>query len=157
MTDVTFNVTVHFSNGVSIQRGVPLSKAAKLSVKNNVIVPPDTEYVEIKSINDSIVIPLNMTFVIPLSPDFRHVDSVSRYMLYTRDHGRCAYCGKELKKTEATIDHILPVSQGGQTTWDNVALACSKCNCRKDNRTPEQAGMKLMIKPYNPKRAYKKK
>lgn len=157
IADISFCVTVHFQNGVTIERQVPLSKAYKLSSKPNVIIPNDTEIVEIKGVKGSIIVPINMTFVVNISPDFRHVDSVSRYMLYTRDHGRCAYCGKELKKTEATIDHILPVSQGGETTWENVALSCSKCNCKKDNRTPHQAGMKLMVKPYNPKKSFRKK
>ena len=152
IADISFHVTVHFQNGVTIEKQVPLSKAYKLSSKSNVIIPTDTEIVEIKGVNGSIVIPVNMTFVVNISPDFRHVDSVSRYMLYTRAHGRCAYCGKELKKTEATIDHIIPVSQGGETSWENIALSCSKCNCKKDNRNPKQANMPLLITPYNPKR-----
>jgi 5-methylcytosine-specific restriction endonuclease McrA len=51
---------------------------------------------------------------------------------------------------ELTIDHVMPRSQGGQTTWENCALACVPCNARKANRTPEQAGMRLRKKPARP-------
>ncbi len=154
-TNLNFNITIYFANGVMIQRDAPLSKAAKLSMKENVIIPEDTEYVEIKGINSSMIIPQNMVFVIQTAPDFKHVDRVSRYMLYRRDGGRCAYCGQALGQREATIDHIIPRSQGGQTVWENVALACHSCNTKKDNKTPHQAEMKLRVKPYNPKKCMK--
>lgn len=155
MTDVTFTITIHFGNGVTIEQSVPLSKAAKLAMKENVLVADDTEYVEIRSINNSIIIPLNMMFVVQKSPKFQHLDRVSRFMLYKRDGGRCSYCEKEISQKEATIDHVIPKSQGGSTSWENVVLCCKKCNCIKDNRTPEEAGMKLKVVPYNPKRKKK--
>lgn len=155
MATPMINVTIHFSNGVSIERGVPLKKALKFLYKNNLIIPEDTDYIEVCSINSSVIVPLNMTFVIPTSPEFRNVESVSRYMLYKRDDGKCSYCGKEISQHEATIDHIIPKAQGGKTVWENVALSCRRCNCLKDSRTPEQAKMKLKITPYNPKRKRK--
>lgn len=155
-TNMNFNITIFFANGAMIQREAPLSKAAKLSMKENVIVPEDTDYVEVKGINSSMIIPLNMVFVVSTSPDFKHVDRVSRYMLYRRDNGRCGYCGAALGQREATIDHIIPKSQGGKTTWENVVLACQKCNSKKDNKTPHQAEMTLRVKPYNPKKSIKR-
>ena len=152
-TDITFNVTVYFSNGVTIQKEVPLSKAAKLSQKVNVLIDPESELYEVKGLNgQTMVIPINMTFVINAAPIFQHVDRVSRYMLYKRDNQKCAYCQKDISQKEATIDHVIPRFLGGQTTWENCVLACRRCNCKKDNRTPEQAGMKLHVVPYNPKR-----
>lgn len=152
MKNSNFNVTIHFNNGISIERVVPLSKAAKLSSKKNVIVPSDTEFVEVRSINNSIIIPLNMVFVISQAPNFKHIDRVSRYMLYKRDKGKCAYCGKEISQHEATVDHVIPKARGGEHVWENVVLACKKCNCKKDNYLLEEIGMKLTFKPYNPKR-----
>lgn len=70
----------------------------------------------------------------------------SRTRLLKRDGGLCAYCGKEA----TTVDHILPRSRGGGTTWLNTVAACSKCNHRKDSRTPKEAGMRLMITPSEP-------
>ena len=152
MEDIEFTVRIHFANGFSLERQVPLSKAVKLSMKDNVIIDVDTDLYEEKGLNNTIVIPLSMTFVINKAPALKNQNAVSRYMVYKRDKGRCAYCGKELSRTEATIDHILPKSRGGKTTWENVVLSCKKCNCDKDDMTPEEAGMKLLVKPYNPKK-----
>ena len=71
----------------------------------------------------------------------------SRRNLFKRDHSTCQYCGCQPGTEELTIDHVIPRSQGGQTTWENCALACVACNARKANRTPEQAGMKLRRVP----------
>jgi len=70
----------------------------------------------------------------------------SKRMLHRRDGRKCAYCRKSAK----TVDHVVPKSQGGKTTWKNTVSACFPCNNKKDNRTPEQAGMKLLWEPYEP-------
>ena len=152
ITKMNFTVTIYFSNGAVVQREVELPKAAKLAMKSNVIVPEDTEFVEVRGMNSSLIIPVNMTFVINCAPEFKHIDKVSRYMLYKRDGGKCCYCGKNLTLKESTVDHIIPKDQGGLNIWENVALSCKPCNCKKDNRKPEEAGMKLMVTPYNPKK-----
>jgi 5-methylcytosine-specific restriction endonuclease McrA len=74
----------------------------------------------------------------------------SRRNLFKRDHSTCQYCGCQPGTEELTIDHVTPRSQGGQTTWENCALACVACNARKANRTPDQAGMKLRRHPVRP-------
>lgn len=74
----------------------------------------------------------------------------SRRNLFKRDHTTCQYCGARPGSEELTIDHIVPRSQGGLTTWENCALACVPCNARKANRTPDQAGMKLRKVPIRP-------
>jgi 5-methylcytosine-specific restriction endonuclease McrA len=68
-----------------------------------------------------------------------------------RDESTCQYCGKLLSTYEYTLDHVLPRSQGGTTTWENCVIACVKCNKHKANRTPAQAGMRLMKVPVAPK------
>jgi len=67
----------------------------------------------------------------------------SRSNLWTRDGYNCQYCGKRPRADEITVDHVVPRSKGGKTTFENTVLACLKCNVKKDNRTPEQANMKL--------------
>jgi 5-methylcytosine-specific restriction endonuclease McrA len=74
----------------------------------------------------------------------------SRRNLFKRDHYVCQYCSKQPGVEELTIDHILPKSRGGATDWINCCLACITCNKKKDNRTPEEAGMKLLKKPVKP-------
>lgn len=75
----------------------------------------------------------------------------SRRTLYKRDNYTCQYCYKRFSSEELTIDHVLPRAQGGVTSWENCALACVACNAKKANRTPKQAGMKLLNKPVKPK------
>ncbi|MBL4883070.1 MAG: HNH endonuclease [Planctomycetaceae bacterium] len=75
----------------------------------------------------------------------------SRRNLFRRDGFRCQYCGSKPQSSDLTIDHIVPRSQQGGSSWVNCVLACIKCNARKGGRTPEQANMKLKRKPVRPK------
>lgn len=78
---------------------------------------------------------------------------LNRRNLYARDQNRCQYCGRRFPTSDLSVDHVLPRSQGGITTWDNVVCACLRCNVRKGGRTPEQAGMRLITHPRRPKRS----
>ena len=71
----------------------------------------------------------------------------SRRNIYKRDRYTCQYCGTQPGSEELTIDHVLPRSQGGLSTWENCVLACISCNKRKADRTPEQARMPLEERP----------
>lgn len=72
---------------------------------------------------------------------------LSRTNIYKRDGFRCVYCGSS---RHLTVDHVVPKSQGGKDVWENLVTACQRCNIKKGNRTPEQAGMRLRVKPYRP-------
>jgi len=74
----------------------------------------------------------------------------SRRSIYKRDNYTCMYCGGQPGPAELSIDHVTPRALGGLTTWENCVLACTKCNHRKADRTPEQAKMKLLKKPTKP-------
>lgn len=74
----------------------------------------------------------------------------SRRNIFKRDRYTCQYCGAQPGSEELTIDHVLPRSQGGVSTWDNCVLACIACNKRKADRTPEQAHMPLRKAPIRP-------
>ena len=76
--------------------------------------------------------------------------SFSRRNVFKRDHWACQYCGCQPGSEELTIDHVLPRSQGGTSTWENCVLACIGCNKRKADRTPHQAGMRLRKEPVRP-------
>jgi 5-methylcytosine-specific restriction endonuclease McrA len=73
----------------------------------------------------------------------------SRAGVLKRDRHRCAYCGGHA----TTIDHLVPRSRGGTWSWLNTVAACSRCNHRKGNRTPREAGMRLTLEPTVPTRA----
>jgi 5-methylcytosine-specific restriction endonuclease McrA len=75
----------------------------------------------------------------------------SRRNVFKRDHFTCQYCGAQPGSAELTIDHVIPRSHGGSSSWDNCVLACVACNRRKANRTPEQAGMVLRKQPVRPR------
>ncbi|GAB2977437.1 HNH endonuclease [Nocardioides montaniterrae] len=66
-----------------------------------------------------------------------------------RDRHRCAYCGERAD----TVDHLVPRSRGGTWSWLNTVAACSRCNNRKADRTPAEAGMALRFTPWEPTRA----
>ncbi len=74
----------------------------------------------------------------------------SRMNVATRDSFKCQYCGDKHTLSKLTYDHVVPRSQGGRTTWENIVMACYPCNERKANRTPEQAKMKLLKHPVKP-------
>ena len=71
--------------------------------------------------------------------------------LWVRDGGRCQYTGRELRPGEGNIDHIMPRSRGGDTTWENCVLAATDVNSRKADRTPDEAGLKLQRQPQAPR------
>ncbi len=71
--------------------------------------------------------------------------------LWVRDKGRCQYTGRNLHPGEGNIDHVMPRSRGGETTWENCVLAAREVNTRKANRTPAEARLKLQRQPKVPR------
>jgi 5-methylcytosine-specific restriction endonuclease McrA len=76
---------------------------------------------------------------------------VTRRTVLARDNYTCQYCGDQPGKANLTVDHVVPRSRGGEHTWDNVVTACARCNRRKGNRTPAEAGMPLRSRPTRPR------
>jgi 5-methylcytosine-specific restriction endonuclease McrA len=77
----------------------------------------------------------------------RRVAVVSRRAVFARDEYRCQYCGSRAD----SIDHVVPRSRGGRDVWDNLAAACRPCNTRKRDRTPDEAGMRLLRPCHAPR------
>lgn len=75
----------------------------------------------------------------------------SRKNLFDRDRYACQYCGKRCRSQDLTVDHVIPRSRGGTTVWENVVLACLKCNHKKDSKLPTEVGMNLRRKPRQPR------
>ena len=67
--------------------------------------------------------------------------------VFKRDGFKCQYCGT---RKELTIDHLIPKAKGGKTSWNNLVTACKKCNSKKGNYSPEEAGLQLSFLPYRP-------
>lgn len=82
------------------------------------------------------------------------IPSFRRSVVFARDEWRCQFCGRHCSVREASIDHVKPQSRGGATTWRNCVTACKTCNRKKDDRTPEEAGMPLRSVPTAPTLAH---
>jgi 5-methylcytosine-specific restriction endonuclease McrA len=71
----------------------------------------------------------------------------SRSNVYLRDNGECQYCGDKIERKHSTLDHVVPVSKGGKSTWENCTTACAPCNSAKSDKTK---GWKPKTRPYKP-------
>ncbi len=92
-----------------------------------------------------------------MTPNRKKAVKFTRENVFLRDNGKCQYCGVVLSRDRKapdcfTYDHIVPRARGGQTTWENVVVCCITCNQRKGNKTPREAGMKLLSVPVKPKK-----
>ncbi len=74
-----------------------------------------------------------------------------RNNIYDRDKHRCQYCGNQFIENELNLDHVIPRHHGGRTSWENVVTSCIRCNSKKADRLPHEAGMRLIRKPAKPK------
>lgn len=111
---------------------------------------------EIVERTDYCVRSVSMTFYIPSVIRLLIFVSISHHMnvqltkqnILRRDHKTCQYCGKA--EGRMTVDHVVPRSQGGSETWENLVCACPSCNNRKGDNTLDQAGMRLIRPPRRP-------
>lgn len=92
--------------------------------------------------------PLVIRLVTYIRIPYRLSMPLTRRGLLNRDGHECQYCGAS--EGTLTIDHVLPRSRGGQTSWENCVIACGRCNHRKGNRTPGEARMPLRLAPGKP-------
>ncbi len=75
----------------------------------------------------------------------------TRRNLFRRDQNTCQYCGRRPGTSELSIDHVLPRSRGGRSSWENCVLSCMECNRRKGSRTPTESGLRLIRRPAKPR------
>ncbi len=75
----------------------------------------------------------------------------TRQNVFERDKNTCQYCGQRFERKDLNIDHVVPRQRGGLTTWTNVVCSCIECNSRKANRTPEEAGLRMVRRPKKPR------
>ena len=79
---------------------------------------------------------------------YRHRISFSKKKVFRRDNYTCQYCGHSGR--DLTIDHVIPKSRGGRTSWENMVVACKRCNLRKGNRTLAESRLTLLRSPREP-------
>ena len=110
-----------------------------------------TEHDWIRTVRFDLVVP-RIIRVLTFSKLPKQKVKFNRRNLFARDNNTCQYCGKRFSSSELSLDHVIPRSQTGSTTWENVVCACHRCNVRKGGRTPQQAGIHLIRAPIKPRR-----
>lgn len=115
------------------------------------------EKVDVLACYDKTVSSATTSMQVPAVVRLRHHVTVhptgirfSRRNIYVRDEHTCQYCMGEFHFNDLTLDHVIPRSMGGRTTWSNIVTCCKDCNWKKADKTPNQAGMKLLKKPKTP-------
>ena len=83
----------------------------------------------------------------------RQTIKFNRRNIFARDGSLCQYCGKKFATSELSLDHVVPRTQGGVNSWENIVCACVACNVRNGGRTPQEARMQMIRQPLKPKRS----
>lgn len=130
-------------------RGYPLKKALKHIAKNKVEVLHASDEV-IYSGEDSWAVPTVVRLVGSNYINKRYEPRYTKNGIHTRDEFTCAYCGQVYPLKQLTIDHIIPKSKGGPSTWTNCITACKRCNSYKADLPLEEVKMALRFKPFVP-------
>jgi 5-methylcytosine-specific restriction endonuclease McrA len=142
--------TLVLTNAYEPVARVPWQRAISLIWDGKVEVVQEYEDRVVRSVTLTFKVPSVIRFLNKIR-ERRPSLKFSRENVLMRDKSSCQYCGKKLRRTEATYDHVIPRCQGGQTRWENVVICCTPCNQRKSDKTPEQARMKLLSIPVKPK------
>jgi len=129
---------------------VTWQRAIQLLFQGKVEVLEESTYI-VRTVRLAIKAPavLRLLSYVPLKRK-KDIVRFSRMNIFLRDKNRCQYCGDPFSKTYLTLDHVIPIVQGGKKSWENIVTACKPCNQEKGGRTPSQANMKLIRKPKQP-------
>lgn len=127
-------------------------RAVTMLIKGKARTPYNYEhFYEIKTGSGTFQLPSVLVLVNYVYIPFK-LARASKRNIVRRDNHECQYCGVYVNGERVTIDHILPKSRGGKHEWTNVVLSCKRCNAKKSDRTPGEAGMKLQKVPVAPRR-----
>ena len=102
---------------------------------------------QVRAVSMSMPFPSIVRLAMYVRVPFKNI-IISRKNILRRDGHRCQFCGRG--DIPLTIDHVLPLSRGGEDTWENLVCACVRCNNKKGDRTPDEAALPLRRKPMRP-------
>ena len=105
----------------------------------------------VRTVNQSVIVP-SVLLLKGFDRILLQEMKFNRQNLLERDDHSCQYCGKNLPNKELNMDHVIPRDRGGGTSWENVVISCIRCNSKKSNRLPKEAGMRLLKEPKRPPR-----
>jgi 5-methylcytosine-specific restriction endonuclease McrA len=114
-------------------------------LKKTEMVVPANGY-RLRTVDDSFPMPAVIRLTRYVHIPYKGV-ALTRQNVFKRDNFNCQYCGIS---RDLTLDHVIPKSKGGRSSWDNLITACRRCNTRKGDFTPDQAGIRLKTKPFKP-------
>lgn len=135
---------------------VEATEGLVMTLRGKAFIFEEVEGQHIRTVREKYPMPASVVLYryVPPVRGAKRQSKFNKHNLYVRDKHTCGYCGRHETQFEdheyLTRDHIIPESKGGRTEWMNLMTACSTCNGRKDNRTPAQAGMRLLREPYVP-------
>lgn len=144
---IVLNADYSFLNTVNVKKAICLIMKGKAEVvKDGKKILTNFE----KSIRMAVPKVIRLIKIVRMA--FRKGVPWSKRNVFTRDEFTCQYCNTKFKKKSKslTIDHVVPKSKGGKTSWVNCVCACRNCNSNKDNRTPNEIGLTLLKKPVKP-------
>ncbi|GGO81105.1 HNH endonuclease [Wenjunlia tyrosinilytica] len=125
---------------------VSLKRAVVLVLQDKAVVEQEHPGLRVRAQDVELAVPQVIRLCRYVRVPFRQRAAWSRRGVLVRDRHRCAYCGRRA----TTVDHLVPRSRGGADSWLNTVAACAADNQRKADRTPEQAGMRLLTQPFEP-------
>jgi len=136
---LVLNATFEPINVTAVRRALVLMlKGVAQAEENN--------HTEVHSTQKAIQVPSVIRLL-----SYRHIPQQSRALsrknILLRDRNTCQFCARAFPASELTLDHVMPRSRGGRSTWENLVACCYTCNNRKGDRTPEEAGIKLQRRP----------
>lgn len=140
---IVLNAGYEFLGLVSWQRAMTLLFNGKVEVVK------ESDRI-VRTVSRSFRIPAVIRLIKFIRQIYKREVPFSRKNILIRDGYDCQYCGREFSACELTVDHIIPKVQGGANDWNNVVACCRTCNTVKGGRTPRQAGMHLVRKPFKP-------
>jgi len=122
-------------------------RAVVLLLKEKAEVIEHSEW-ELRSASRTIARPAVIRLVTYVRiPRDTHRRKITRRAVFARDNWTCQYCGS---RSNLTVDHVVPRSKGGSSSWENIVASCAPCNRRKGNALPRQVGMRLLRQPRTP-------
>jgi 5-methylcytosine-specific restriction endonuclease McrA len=139
---LVLNATFEPINVCTVRRAVVLLLKAKAEVV-------ERSCLELHSENSTLARPVVIRLITYVNvPRDAHRRKITRRAVFARDSWTCQYCGS---RSNLTVDHVIPRSKGGTSSWENIVASCAPCNRRKGDRLPRQAGMHPRRRPRTPR------
>ena len=141
---------VLLNNDYNFLGEISWKKAIALIVKGKVeVVKESDKVIQNAAKTVKIFLPKVIRLIKMIQKIYKSKVRFSKKNVIVRDKGTCQYCGAQTSN-DITIDHVIPVSRGGKTTFDNCVACCKKCNSAKNNALPSECNMTLLREPFKP-------